>query len=524
MVNKINHGETDMPDRGQTGAERAVLSPQDSDLKGISRRSVAAGLALTPFVASVVRAAPNPTDPSLLNGAQLISAYHERSLSPTDVITAVYKRISDVGSMVNAFVLTDQAGAMRQAEASAARWKNANPLGPLDGLPVTVKDNIPVAGYPARKGSRAASEAPVAESAPAAARLISGGAIVLGKTCMPEFGWKGVGDSPLTGITRNPWNTSVTTGGSTAGGSAAAALNLGVIHIGTDGAGSLRIPSSFCGVFGLKPSYGRIPTVPAGPTLHIGSVSRSVRDSAALLQTLAGYDPQDLTSTNVPIGNLLDSLDSGVKGMRIAWSPRLGYVDNLDPEVEAVTTTAARSFAAMGAAVEQVDPGFGNPMPILEPIWLTICWMIARGTPESRWNELDPGLLVLAMKGRNVSAADYATAIGARAGLHAKMARFNERYDLLLTPTLATPAFEVGHNTPPNGKFGDDWLNWAPYTYPFNLSYHPAASVPCGFTADGRPIGLQIIGPYMREELVLRAAHAFEQAHPWPFTEVPKPA
>ena len=178
----------------------------------------------------------------------------------------------------------------------------------------------------------------------------------------------------------------------------------------------------------------------------------------------------------------------------------------------------------MGATVEKVDPGFANPMSILEPIWLTICWTIVRGIPEARWDEVDPGLLALAMKGRDVSAAEYATAIGARADLHAKLARFNERYDLLLTPTVATPAFEVGHNTPADGKFGDDWLNWAPYTYPFNLSYHPAATVPCGFTRDGRPIGLQIVGPYLREDTVLQAARAFEQAHPWPFIDKPKQA
>lgn len=467
------------------------------------------------------RTAANPTDPSLFNGAQLTSAYCDHSLSPTEVVTAIFKRMSDAEPVVNAFVVLDQPSAMRQAEASAARWKSGSPLGPLDGLPVTIKDNIAISGYPARKGSRTTPDKPVADSAPVATRLIDGGAIVLGRTCMSEFGWKPVGDSPLTGITRNPWNTKVTTGGSTAGGAAAAALNLGVIHVGTDGAGSIRIPSSFCGVFGIKPSYGRIPTVPAGTTFHVGPLTRSVRDAAALIQALAGYDSQDLTSLNVPAGDLLGSLDSGIKGMRIAWSPRLGYIEKLDSEVEAVTTQAAQAFAAMGATVEQVDPGFPNPMPILEPIWLTTCWTIVRGIPEARWNEVDPGLLALAMRGRNVSAADYATAIGARAGLHAKIARFNERYDLLLTPTLATPAFEVGHDTPADGKFGNDWLNWAPYTYPFNLSCHPAASVPCGFTRDGRPIGLQIVGPHFREDLVLRAARAFEDAHPWPFIDQP---
>jgi hypothetical protein len=243
-----------MVDQGQTEFENvdSSVSKTEQNPTGLTRRTFTGGLALAPLGVSAARAATNPTDPSLFSGAQLVSAYRDRSLSPPDVVTAIFKRISDVGQAVNAFVVTDIEGAMQQAQASAARWKSGSPLGPLDGMPVTIKDNIPVAGIPSRKGSRTASDTPVVENAPAAARLIAGGAIVLGKTCMPEFGWKAVGDSPLTGITHNPWNTNVTTGGSTAGGSAAAALNLGVVHVGTDGASSVRISSAFCGVFGIS--------------------------------------------------------------------------------------------------------------------------------------------------------------------------------------------------------------------------------------------------------------------------------
>ncbi|GLS47012.1 amidase [Methylobacterium brachythecii] len=458
----------------------------------------------------------------MLDASRLRIAYGDRSLSPVEATKAIFTRIEALNPSINAFIVLDPGGALKAAQDSADRWREGKPLGPLDGVPVTIKDNIPWAGHPTRKGSRTSAESPSSENAPVVARLLAAGAIILGKTCMPEFGWKGVGDSPLTGITRNPWNTRLTTGGSTAGGAAAAALNLGVLHVGTDGAGSIRIPSAFCGVFGIKPSLGRIPAVPAAATLHLGPVSRSVRDAAVLLETVAGPDPKDMTSANGPLPDLLGTLDHGVKNLRIAWSPRLGYVKNLDPEVESITETAAKAFSDLGAKVEQVDPGFPDPTPILDPIWLTICWSAVRSVPEAKWGELDPALLALAMKGRSVSAADYSAALAARASLHAAMGRFNEKFDLLLTPTLACAAFETGHNTPPDGHFGEDWLNWAPYTYPFNLSWHPAASVPCGFTQDGRPIGLQVVGPYLREDLVLRAARAYEQAHPWPFIDVPK--
>lgn len=489
---------------------------------GVTRRSVVGTLALASVAGSSTRVRAAQGDPSLLDATRLQAAYGERSLSPVEATKAVFSRIEALNPSINAFIVLDRDGAVKAAEASALRWREGKALGPLDGVPVTIKDNIPWAGHPTRKGSRTSADGPSPENAPVVSRLLDAGAIILGKTCMPEFGWKGVGDSPLTGITRNPWNTRVTTGGSTAGGAASAALNLGLLHIGTDGAGSIRIPSSFCGVFGIKPSLGRIPAVPAAATLHLGPVSRSVRDATALLQTVAGPDSRDMTSANGPLPDLLGTLDKGVKDLRIAWSPRLGYVKNLDPEVEAITEKAAKAFSDLGAKVEQADPGFPDPAPILDPIWLTICWTAVRSVPEAKWGELDPALLALALKGRNVSAADYGTALAARTSLHAAMGRFNQTFDLLLTPTLACAAFETGHNTPPDGRFGDDWLNWAPYTYPFNLSWHPAASMPCGFTKDGRPIGLQIVGPYLREDLVLRAARAYEQAHPWPFIDVPR--
>ncbi|KAA2235617.1 amidase [Salinarimonas soli] len=465
------------------------------------------------------------TDPTLLDGTALRTAYRLRELSPVEVTSALIRRIEALEPVLNAFIIVDRAGAVRAAEASAARWARGEPLSALDGVPVTIKDNVLWAGHPMRRGSRTAPETPAGESAPAVERLLAAGAVPLGKTTMPEFGWKGIGDSPLTGITRNPWNTSVTTGGSSAGAAAAAALNLGVVHLGTDGAGSIRIPASFCGVFGIKPSFGRVPAYPPSAfaaVSHLGPLSRTVRDAAVMVQILAGPDPRDITASHAPLPDLLEGLESGIRGLRVAWSPRLGYVERLDPEVEALTAAAARRFEALGAHVEEADPGFADPTGILNPLWWTGAWAALRTIPEDRWGEMDPGFVRAALRGREVTGADFAMALNARGPLHAAMARFHERYDLLLTPTLATPAFETGHDTPPDGRFGDDWIGWSPYSYPFNLSLQPAASVPCGLTAGGLPVGLQIVGPMMREDLVLRAARAFEEAHPWSFIDRPR--
>ncbi|HYF56906.1 MAG TPA: amidase family protein, partial [Salinarimonas sp.] len=381
------------------------------------------------------------------------------------------------------------------------------------------------AGHPTRRGSKTSSPEPIAENAPEVDRLLESGAVPVGKTTLPEFGWKGIGDSPLTGITRNPWDPRFTTGGSSAGAGAAAALNLGVLHLGTDGAGSIRIPASFCGVFGIKSSFGRIPVHPPSAfasVSHVGPLARTVRDAALLVQTLAGYHPNDMGSSHAPIPDLLGALESGVRGLRVAWSPGLGYVGRLDPEVERIAAGAARVFEELGAHVEAADPGFPEPIETLRTLWWSGAWAALQAVPEARWSEMDPGFVATALKGRAITGPDVLAALNARGSLHAGMARFHERYDLLLTPTLATAAVEAGHDTPPDGRFGDDWVAWAPYSYPFNLSHQPAATVPCGFTADGRPVGLQIVGPILREDLVLRAARAFEQARPWPFLDEPR--
>lgn len=460
-----------------------------------------------------------------LDVAALVGAYRARKLSPREAIGAVLDGIERHDPAVNAFTVVARESAAKAAAASERRWAKGAPSGPLDGVAFTVKDNIVWKGQPTRRGSKTTDETPSPESAPAVDRLLEAGAIPVGKTTLPEFGWKGLGDSPLYGLVRNPWDTRMTTGGSSAGAGAAAALGLGPLHLGTDGAGSIRIPASFCGIYGIKPTFGRVPAYPPSPfaiVSHVGPMTRSVADAAVMLGAIGAPDPRDMTALVTPPPDYLAGLELGVRGLRIAWSPRLGYVRNLDPEVEAVTAEAARVFQELGATVEEADPGFAAPMETLETLWHVGAWSVLRAIPEARWGEIDPGFVAVAEKGRTLLGADFVAAANARGALYLATERFHERYDLLLTPTLATAAFEAGNNTPPDGRFGANWIDWAPYSYPFNLTGQPAATVPCGFTRAGLPVGLQIVGAVQRDGQVLRASRAFECARPWETLKAPR--
>ena len=465
------------------------------------------------------------TEIQSLDGAALLAAYRTRRLSPREVVADALARVARHEPAVNAFVLVDGEAALAAAAASEARWAAGTPRGPLDGLPVTIKDNIAWADHPMRRGSRTTPETPLAENAPAVDRLLEAGAIPLGKTTMPEFGWKGLGDSTLTGITRNPWDLSVTTGGSSAGAAAAAALQLGIAHLGTDGAGSIRIPAAFCGVFGLKPSYGRVPAYPPspfGPVAHLGPLAHRVGDAALMLQAIARPDARDMLASLAAPPDYGAELETGVTGWRVAWSPRLGFARTIDPEVADLTARAAAAFADLGAVVEEADPGFADPVETLNGIWLVGAWSVLRALPEASREAVEPALRAAAERGSRIDAPDFLAALNARAAVFTAMARFHARYDLLLTPAVATPAFTAGHLTPPDGAFGDDWLAWTPFSYPFNLTGQPAATVPCGLTRAGLPVGLQIVGPMGEDARVLAAARAFEAARPWPALEAPR--
>src|SRR5450631_1046594 len=450
--------------------------------------------------------------------ADLTAAYRRGELSPAEVARDCLARIA-AHAAINAFLPIEPGPVLAAAALSEERWRAGRPLGPIDGVPASIKDNIWAKGLPIRRGSKTSDPAPAAADSPAVARLREQGAVILGKTCLPEHGWIGVCHSPLTGITRNPWNLEHTPGGSTGGGAAAALLGLGVLHLGTDGAGSLRIPAAFTGVFGMKPSYGQVPTYPPSALnvlAHQGPITRTVADAATMLSVIAQPDARDMTAWNTPAPDFSAGLNAGVRGLRVALSLRLGHVEALDPEIEAAVRKAARSLEAQGAIVEETDPPLAGTPDLIRAMWWPVMTGLVDAVPAARRAEMDPGLRAVAERGRAFSVGDYVAAYTARSELHNAMLGFHARYDLLLTPTMPVTALKVGREGPDDGGYGDDWINWSPYTYPFNLTQQPAASVPSGLASCGLPMGVQIVGALRADQMVLQAARAIEQALPMP--------
>ncbi len=447
---------------------------------------------------------------------ELAGRYRDRSLSPVEVARATLDRISAIDDGTNAWVLVDAESALEAARASERRWRAGAPMGLVDGVPCSIKDLVLARGWPTLFGSRTTDPDQAWDvDAPCVARLREHGAVILGKTTTPEFGWKGVTDGPLSGVTRNPWNLDRTPGGSSGGAGAAVAAGMCHLAIGTDGGGSIRIPASFCGIFGLKPSLGRVPVWPPGRfgTLgHVGPMTRTAADAALMLTVISGPDSRDWTALPHDPRDYRDGLDRGVEGLRVAFTPDLGYAD-VDPEIAEIAAGAAESFAGLGAEVVHESPGFEDPRAAFRALWWAGAANGLRGLTGERMRLVDPDLAAVAEEGRKIALLDYIAAEGERAVLGGRMMAFHRTRDLLLTPTLAVAAFDAGTMSP---RATDDpkWITWSPFTYPFNMTGQPAASVPCGFTADGLPVGLQIVGPMHADHLVLRAAHAYQRAFP----------
>ncbi|MGW7368594.1 amidase [Streptomyces sp. NPDC054841] len=449
-----------------------------------------------------------------LTARQLIAGYDRGDFSPLEVVRAVLDRAEAVQRLTNAFVRIDGEQALAQAEAATERRRRKEPLGLLDGVPVTVKDILLQAGGPTLRGSRTVrGEGAWDEDAPAVARLREHGAVLVGKTTTPEFGWKGVTDSPLTGVTRNPYDPSRTAGGSSGGSAAAVALGAAPLSIGTDGGGSVRIPASFCGIFGLKPTYGRIPLYPASPfgTLsHAGPMTRDAADAALLLDVISRPDWRDWSQL-APAPAASGGIGDGVKGLRIAYSPAFGGQVAVRPAVAAAVRGAVGRLAELGAYVEEADPDIADPVEAFHTLWFSGAARLVQHFGKEQRELLDPGLREICAVGARASALDYLAAVDVRMGLGRRMGRFHTSYDLLVTPTLPLTAFEAGTEVP-RGSGHRRWTGWTPFTYPFNLTQQPAATVPCGVDGDGLPVGVQLIGARHADALVLRAAHALYES------------
>ena len=458
------------------------------------------------------------TDLATASAVEMAAMVRGKRASPVEITEAVLARIALKEPALNAFAALDAERALAAARAAEAAVMQGAVLGPLHGVPVTIKDIQAVEGLPTRRGSRLSDPTPATGDAPLVARLRAAGAIILGKTTSTEQGWTAVSSSPLTGHTHNPWVPGMTAGGSSSGAAALCGAGCGPLHLGTDGAGSIRLPAHFCGAVGFKPTYGRVPYVPVpnnGALSHAGPITRSVADAALMFSVLAGPHPLDLTT--LPDRFAPEVPPGGLAGLRIAYSPDLGHA-RVDPEVAALVAAALPALEAAGARVEQVTPPWGKEGPALERDLWGGAMRAFLGADAAAEAAMDPGLVACtrdfagfsfmqahAAQGRRFAYAGAVNAWFAAAG-----------FDLLVTPSASVAAFPVGLQRPPHwDPHAWDWLVWAEFSYPFNLSHGPAISVPCGVTAGGLPVGLQFAGPRLADSLVLRAAAGFLEARPF---------
>jgi aspartyl-tRNA(Asn)/glutamyl-tRNA(Gln) amidotransferase subunit A len=449
---------------------------------------------------------------------RLAGLVRDKTLSPVEIVDAVLDRVGALEPHVNALatIAADQARqSAREAESAVLR---GDELGPLHGVPVTVKDLAATRGIATQRGSHVFAGVIPDEDAPFVQRLKAAGAIVIGKSTTSEFGWSGLSRSPLTGYTHNPWRHGYQAGASSCGAAAAAAAGYGPLHQGTDAAGSIRIPSHFCGVFGLKPTYGRVPLVPVGNldyTSHAGPITRDVRDAALMLTAMAGPHPEDHTSLEAAPADYQDALESGIRGKRIAYSRDLGHA-RVDQEVAAQVERAVSVFEALGAEIVEVTPDWGPDGPeLIRFFWPAHMSLFARHLPDFE-HRMDPGLVACIKAGTSLTTAEYQAHREAKLAYCSRIGRWFRDFDLVLTPAASVAAFPVALAQPSHWpQHPWDWLSWAEFSYPFNFTGNPAASVPCGFTSDGLPVGLQIVGRRFDDAGVLQAAFAFERERPF---------
>jgi aspartyl-tRNA(Asn)/glutamyl-tRNA(Gln) amidotransferase subunit A len=467
-------------------------------------------------------------DLTQMTAARLSKLYRRGKASPVEVTRAVLARTDAVNPRLNAFCRVDGKEAIAAARASEKRWKKGKPLSAIDGVPVSIKELVRVKGWSPSMGSKLTDKTPADADAPAVARLREAGAIVFAQSTSSEFGHKGVTDTPLNGVTRNPWNLERTPGGSSGGAGAAVASGLGPLAIGTDGGGSVRIPSSFNGLVGLKATYGRVPNWP--PTLNgdlsnTGPMCRTAEDCALMMNAIARPDPRDPTQLPADDTDYVKALKHKLKKPRAAFLLRMSE-HPLDIEVAALVTKAVTRFSKMGWKVEEIT---APPFPhadagrIFVTHWLSNLQRLLDLYPESRHGEFDPNLLAGAKAGRRYTMNDVVTAHAGRRDMAVAWNLFFEKYDFLLTPTVAVQPFDVLKNAP-EGPEGKANFLWSPYTATFNLTRHPAASVPCGLSSSGLPVGLQIVSGHFKDAAVLAAAARYCEEHPLKFPVLPEKA
>jgi aspartyl-tRNA(Asn)/glutamyl-tRNA(Gln) amidotransferase subunit A len=443
-------------------------------------------------------------------------------LTVTDVAKAMIERVEKINPKLNAIIDFRPEQVLQDAKQLDLHRRNGENLGSLHGVPFTIKDLTAVKDRPLTFGMVPMKDNIATKDAVIVARLRESGALFLGKTNTPESGYYGVTDNHLFGPTHNPWKHGYCAGGSSGGAAAAVAAGLGPLAEGSDGAGSVRIPSALCGVVGLKPSTGRVPqTILAGRYYrwaYHGPITRTVEDNALMLDAINGPSSCDPLSLPYTRESYREAVRGDITGLRVAWSPDLG-LGYVDPEVMEICKSAVAAFGELGAQVTEATPAWGNPQ---EAMWHGI-WVPGLGSEHDMfdWSKLrgqvDDNLIELMNEGERVTAVDIGRADVFCGTMWETFAAFMSDYDVLVSPTVATAAFPLGQFTPSwlDGKtLREQLLGWL-LTYPFNMLTTPAISVPAGFTSDGLPVGLQLAGSLHADATVLRAAANFESARPW---------
>ena len=453
-----------------------------------------------------------------LSAIELLARYRDGSLSPVDATRAVLERIAAWEAQLCATYALDPDGALAQARASEARWRSGQPQGALDGVPLMIKENIASQGVPVPLGTAAVDLVPAERDAPPSARVREAGAVILGKTTMPDYGMLSSGLSSFHPLARNPWDLSRGPGGSSAGAAAGVAAGYGPLHIGTDIGGSVRLPAGWCGIFTLKPSLGRIPIDPPYAGRVAGPMTRTVGDAALLMSVLSQPDERDTMS--LPHQAIAwDRLERDVRGLKVGLMLDAGWGLPLEPEVRAAVEAAARAFESAGASVEPVGPIMTRAMADgMDDFWRTRSWLDISALPESKRAKVLPFIVEWARGGAGLSGERVFRGYSQMGAMRDAAVRACRPFDVLLSPTAPIPAFPAELPCPTN----DPALPFEhiAFTLPFNMSEQPAASINCGYTSGGLPIGLQIVGKRHDDLGVLQVARAWERLRPaqraWP--------
>jgi len=455
-----------------------------------------------------------------MSALEMRDAIKAKRLSPVEIVDALLQRIEKINPVINAYCTVVAEKARQEAKQAEKKVMQGDDVGPLHGVPVSIKDLMFTKGIRTTGGTKMYENFVPDTDDIVVERLKAAGAIIVGKTNTPQSGWVAITDNKVFGPSRNPWDTGRTTGGSSGGAAASVAACIGPLAIGSDGGGSIRTPSSFCGVFGLKPTFGRVPSGPGFPGLWeglscTGPIARTVKDVALAMEIIGLRDDRYQFTLSDKKLDYLSKLEGDLSGLRIAWSKDLGYA-TVSSEVARITETAAKNFNNLGCNIEEAHPDAGNPQESFSPV-VAASLAASLGDKIEEWGDtFESSLVRFVEASKDISAIDYIKARIKNFEYSAKVQQFFQKYDLLLTPTLAVPAFEIGSYGPREIEGVQiSPLGWFPFTYPFNVTGQPAASVPCGWTESGLPVGLQIVGRKFEEETVLKAAAAFERAYPW---------